>query len=159
MKIDERLAELGLDLPGEMRLPPGFRVPFAWVRVHGSRAYVSGHGAVTYDGSPAGPFGRVPDEVPLDAAQESARLATLALLGDLKRELGSLDRVTGFLTVSGFVNAEPGFAETTRVMNACSELLLELYGPEAGAHARTAIGVSALPLNLPVIISAEVAID
>lgn len=64
-----------------------------------------------------------------------------------------------WLTVSGHVNAEPGYAQTTAVINPVSELLLDLYGPEAGAHARTAIGVAALPLNLPVVISAEIETD
>jgi hypothetical protein len=56
----------------------------------------------------------------------------------------------------GNINADPGYPQTTLVANAASELLLDLYGPEAGAHARTAIGMAALPLNLPVILAAEV---
>jgi hypothetical protein len=63
-----------------------------------------------------------------------------------------------WLVVNGLVNAEPGYPQTTAVMNPVSELILDLYGPEAGAHARTAIGVAALPMNLPVIISAELEI-
>jgi len=58
--------------------------------------------------------------------------------------------------INGFVNAEPGYPQTTAVLNPCSELILELYGADAGKHARTAIGVAALPLNLPVVIAAEV---
>jgi hypothetical protein len=60
--------------------------------------------------------------------------------------------------VSGYVNAEPGYPQTTAVMNPASELIVDLYGTERGTHARTAIGVAALPLNLPVVIAAEVAI-
>ncbi len=56
------------------------------------------------------------------------------------------------------VNVAPGFTQTTGVVNGCEDLLLELYGPEAGGHARTAIGVAQLPLNLPVVIAAEVAV-
>jgi enamine deaminase RidA (YjgF/YER057c/UK114 family) len=92
----------------------------------------------------------------LEAAQHSAVLAVLAILASLKTALGDLDRVGAWLTVSGYVNAEPGYRQTTAVMNPCSELILDLYGAEAGAHARSAIGVAALPLGLPVVVSAEV---
>ena len=147
---------MGLRLPDAMKLPPGVKIPFAWVRVRGNRAFVSGHGALQPDGSPAGPFGKVPAEVSLEEAQESARLATLSILSSLKAELGDLDRVAAWLMVNGFVNAEPGFPHTTAVMNPLSDLIVDLYGPEVGAHARTAIGVATVPLNLPVVIAAEV---
>jgi enamine deaminase RidA (YjgF/YER057c/UK114 family) len=156
MAIEQRLSELGITLPGELQLPPGLVIPFEWVRVRGNRAWVSGHGALGMDGTPAGPFGRVPSEVSLEDAQESARLATLAILLSLKTALGDLDRVAAWLMVQGFVNADPGYPQTTLVMNPCSELILALYGPDAGSHARTAIGVSTVPMNLPVIIAAEV---
>ncbi|TJZ44470.1 RidA family protein [Streptomyces piniterrae] len=156
MPAEARLAELGLTLPAELQRPPGLELPFAWVRVRRDRAFVAGHGALTPDGKPAGPFGKVPGEVPLEAAQESARLATLAVLASLRRALGSLDAVTAWLTVTGFVNAEPGYPQTTLVMNACSDLILDVHGPQAGGHARTAVGVTALPLDLPVIIATEV---
>jgi enamine deaminase RidA (YjgF/YER057c/UK114 family) len=99
----------------------------------------------------------VPSEVTLEEAQHSAHLATLAVLASLKAALGDLDRVTGWLTVNGYVNAEPG-PHTTTVINPFSELIIELYGTDAENHARTAIGVATLPLNLPVVISAEVEI-
>ena len=159
MKIEARLEELGALLPTDMVLPPGVEIPFRWVRARGTRALVSGHGALTPDGRPAGPFGKVPSEVSLEDAQESAHLATLAMLLSLRRELGDLDRITSWLVVNGLINADPGYAQTTAVLNPCSELLLAAYGPEIGAHARTAVGVAALPLNLPVILSAEVEIS
>lgn len=158
MPADDRLRELGLTLPDAMKLPSGVSIPFQWVRTRGDRAYISGHGALSANGSPAGPFGKVPSEVPLEAAQDSARLATLAIFASLKRELGSLDRVTAWLTVQGYVNADARYAETTAVVNPFSELVVRVYGPDIGAHARTAIGVEALPLNLPVVIAAQVAI-
>jgi enamine deaminase RidA (YjgF/YER057c/UK114 family) len=156
--VEERLHDMGIALPAEMKLPPGVEVPFSWVRVRGTRAYVSGHGALDDDGSPVGPYGRVPSEVPLEEAQESARRATLAILASLEAALGDLDDVTAWLLVNGFVNADPGYPQTTLVMNPCSDLLLDLYGLERGRHARTAIGVASVPLNLPVVISAEVEI-
>lgn len=158
MSAERSLAQSGLTLPPAVQAPPGLELPFAWVRVHGNRAYGSGHGALGPDGAPVGPYGRVPSQVTLESAQESARLATLSLLGDLRRALGSLDRITAWLSISGFVNAEPGFPGTTRVLNPCSELVLSLFGPDVGRHARTAIGATALPLDLPVIIAAEVEI-
>jgi enamine deaminase RidA (YjgF/YER057c/UK114 family) len=156
--VEDRLRDMGISLPSEMKLPPGVEVPFSWVRVRGTRAYVSGHGALADDGSPAGPFGKVPSEVPLEAAQLSAREATLAILASLEGALGDLDDVTAWLVVNGFVNADPGYPQTTAVLNPCSDLLLDLYGLDRGRHARTAIGVASVPLNLPVVISAEVEI-
>jgi len=153
--FERRVSELGLQLPPEPLLPPGVRIPFDWVRVVGERCVLSGHGALSADGAPAGPFGRVPSEVPLEAAQDSARLAVLAMMGALRVALGSLDRVSDWVSLSGFINADPGYGQTTAVLNPASDLLHEVFG-EHGRHARTAIGVAALPLNLPVIMSAEV---
>lgn len=155
-RIEQRLKELGLRLPGEATLPPGITIPFQWVRVRGNRAYVSGHGALAPDGSPLGPFGKVPSQVSLEDAQASSRAALLAILASLKRAVGELDKVAAWLMVYGNINADPGYAKTTLVANSASELLVDLYGPEAGAHARTAIGMAALPLDLPVILAAEV---
>jgi len=94
----------------------------------------------------------------LEQAQHAAELAVLALLGSLQRSLGDLDRVSAWLTLSGFVRVAPGFTETPAVLNSASDLLLDLYGPKAGAHARTAIGVAELPFGVPVVVAAEVEI-
>ena len=157
MTFEQRAAELGLQLPPGPLLPEGVRIPFDWVRVVGDRCVLSGHGALRADGAPAGPFGRVPSEVALEDAQQSARLAVLAMLGAVRATLGSLDRVSDWVSLTGFVNADPGYAQTTAVLNPASDLLLDVFG-EHGRHARTAIGVAALPLNLPVIMSAELLI-
>lgn len=93
----------------------------------------------------------------MEDAQGSARLAMLAMLAAVRGALGSLDRVRDWVFLSGFVNADPGYGQTTAVLNPASDLLLEVFG-EHGRHARTAIGVAALPLNLPVIMSAELLI-
>jgi len=157
-RVEQRIEELGLALPEAAKLPAGVTIPFEWVRVRGTRAFISGHGSLAIDGSPAGPFGRVPSEVSLEDAQASAQSAMLAMLGSLKRAIGDLDRVAAWLTISGHVNAEAGYSQTTLVVNPASELLIDLYGTDAGRHARTAIGVAALPLDLPVILAAEVEI-
>jgi hypothetical protein len=157
-QVEKRLLDMGLELPADLRVPAGLEIPFSWVRLHHDRGYVSGHGALSADGSPAGPFGTVPTDVPLEQAQESARLATLAMFASLRNHLGDLDRVEVWLIVNGHINAEPGYPHTTLVMNPCSELILAAFGPDVGAHARTAIGATTVPLNLPVVVSAEVAI-
>ena len=158
MQIEQRLRQLGLVLPEPTKVPPGVQIPFAWVRLHGDRAYVSGHGPLNRDGSPAPPFGRVGAEVSAEQGYAAARLASLSILSSLKHALGDLDRITAWLLVSGMVNVAPGFTQTTNVINGCSDLLLDVFGSEVGAHARTAIGMAQLPLNLPVVIAAEVAV-
>lgn len=96
-------------------------------------------------------------EVSLEEAQASARSVGLALVGSLQRAVGGLDLVQAWMVVNGFVNAGPGYDQTTAVLNPISDLLLDVF-EDRGRHARTAIGVAALPLNLPVIVSAEVLI-
>lgn len=155
---DQRIVELGLTLPDGPKLPPGVTIPFSWVRTYGDRVFVSGHGPLTEAGSPLGPFGRVPDEVSLEEAQASARATALALFAAVRRAIGSLDTVRAWLTVDGYVNASAGYAQTTVVLNPFSELVLDVFGAERGAHARTAIGVAALPLNLPIVVRAQLAI-
>ena len=157
MAAEARLAELGLVLPPAPTLPAHVRIPFEWARVAGDRVLLSGHGAVDAEGVACGPFGRVPSEVSLEDAQASARAVGLALVGSLRRAIDDLDRVQAWVVVNGFVNADAGYGRTTAVLNPLSDLLLDVFG-DRGRHARTAIGVSALPMNLPVIVSAEVLI-
>jgi enamine deaminase RidA (YjgF/YER057c/UK114 family) len=157
--IENRLAELGLVLPEPMRLPPGAVLPFPWVRVRGGRAFVSGHGPLLADGSLAGPLGKVGDQVTPEQAYDASRLTALAILSSLRRELGDLDRVTAWLRVFGMVNTAPGFTATPTVINGFSDLILELWGPDAGSHARSAVGMAELPFSIPVEIEAEVEID
>ncbi len=158
MRVEARLQQLELVLPQPMKTPPGMNLPFAWVRVRGNRAYISGHGPLHPDGSLAGPFGKVGAEVLPEQAYDSARLVALAILSSLKRELGDLDRVTAWLRVFGMVNAAPGFTQLPQVINGFTELILDLYGAEAGSHARSAVGMAELPLGIPVEIEAEVEI-
>jgi hypothetical protein len=152
--IEEKLGQLGLVLPPPVRTPPGVRLPFAFARV----TDISGHGPQAPDGSFAQPLGKVGAEVSQDEGYEAARLTALSILGTLKRELGDLDRVTAWLRVFGMVNSAPGFIGQPAVINGFSDLILELYGPEAGQHARSAVGLAELPFGIPVEIEAEVAI-
>ena len=156
MKIEEKLALLGLVLPPPVQAPPGVRLPFTPVRIVGDRAFVSGHGPQLPDGSMAGPFGKVGADVTVEEAYASARLTALSMLGSLQRALGDLDRVT-WARVFGMVASAPGFDRQPSVINGFSDLILDLYG-DAGAHARSAVGMAELPFGLPVEIEAEVAI-
>jgi len=152
--IQAKLHTLGLKIPEPLKVPPNVKTPSTWVRVRGDKAYISGHGPQNPDGSIAGPFGKVggAGKVSVEQGYESAKLAGLSILGSLKRELGTLDKVTAWLQVRVMVNAVDGFTQTTDVANGFSDLILSLYGSEVGMHARSAIGVQALPLGLPVII-------
>jgi enamine deaminase RidA (YjgF/YER057c/UK114 family) len=156
MEVEARLEELGLVLPEPLKAPPGLQLPFSWVRVRGNRAYVSGHGAQNPDGSLAGPFGKVGAEVSLEQGYEAARLTALSVLGNLKRTLGDLNRLSAWLRVFGMVNSAPGFNQQPNVINGFSDLIIEVYGSEVGDHARSAVGMAELPLGLPVEIEAEV---
>lgn len=158
MNVEARLESLGLILPAPLQLPPTARIPFAWGRAYGDRVFLSGHGPLNADGSILGPRGKVGADVSLEEACRATQAATLALLATLRRVVDDLDRVSAWLTVSGMVNVAPGFTTTTEVINPCSDLLLALFGPDVGAHARTAIGMAQLPLDLPVVLSAEVAV-
>lgn len=95
MNIENRLASMGLTLPNATTPPSGVDVPFEWARVHRDRIYISGHGPLKQDGIVAPPFGRrVGAEVTPAQAYEAARLATLAMLGSIRREVGDLDRIS-----------------------------------------------------------------
>ena len=141
------MRERGLVLPAPLQLPPGAVLPFPWVRVVGPRVFVSGHGPTREDGSLAAPLGKVGRDVTLEQAQQAARLTGLAILGSLQRALGDLDRIAAWCRVFGMVNAAPGFDREPAVINGFSELILEVFGAEVGAHARSAFGVAQLPMG------------
>jgi enamine deaminase RidA (YjgF/YER057c/UK114 family) len=155
-KIEQRLAELGLKLPAALQLPPGVTLPFPWVRIVGTRALISGHGPTNLEGALAPPFGKVGSDVSVEQAYTSARSTALAMLGSLKRELGDLDRIAAWLRILGMVNSAPGFNKQPAVINGFTDLVIEVFGPDKGAHARSAVGMAELPFNMPVEVEAEV---
>ena len=157
-KIEAKLEELGLTLPGQVIPPAGMRLPFAFVRITGNHAYISGHVAQAQDGSFAEPIGKLGKELTVEQGYEAAKLITLSMLGSLKRELGDLDRVTKWLKVLGMVNCTPEFNQTPQVINGFSDFIIELYGQEAGTHARSAVGMGSLPNNITVEVEAIVEI-
>ena len=143
MTIQDRLQELGIELT-EVFPPAGMYV--GAVRT-GSLVFVSGAGPIRPDGTFV--TGKVGRDVDLDAAKEAARLAGLQLLGVLRAELGSLDRVARVVKTLGMVNCAPGFNRTPAVIDGCSELLIEVFG-EAGRGARSAVGMAELPFDIAV---------
>ena len=158
-RVATKLVALGLVLPKAIQLPAGVVLPFRPVCVRGNRAYVSGHGPLNADGSLAPPFGKVGRDLSVEQGYRAARLTALAMLGSIERELGDLDRVRAWTRVFGMVNSATGFNQQPRVMNGFSELILELYGPDRGAHSRSAVGMAELPFDLPVEIEAEIEIE
>jgi enamine deaminase RidA (YjgF/YER057c/UK114 family) len=154
--IEDRLRSLGLILPPPTRPPQGVVLPFRFVRVVGQRALISGHGPQNPDGSFAAPFGKLGREVSVEQGYAAARLTALSILGSLKRALGDLDRIEVWSRVFGMVNSAPGFNQQPSVINGFSDLILELFGPERGAHARSAVGMAELPFNIPVEIEGEI---
>ncbi len=156
--IEARLDALGLTLPAPIKLPPGVALSFPWVRLHGDRAFLSGHGALNEDGSIARPLGKVGVDLTLEQGYHAARLTGLAMLASIKAALGDLDRVAAWLRVFGMVNAGGSFNDFPLVINGFTDLIVELYGAERGRHARSAVGMAGLPFGLPVEIEAEIAI-
>ena len=150
-RIEDRLAELGLTLPAPLTAPPGVRLPFELVRIHGDLAYISGHGP--FDGDRQLFKGSVGGEVSVEQGYEAARATGLSILASLQRELGELDRVTGWIKALGFVKCAEGFDVTPAAINGFSDLILALWG-DAGRHARSAIGAGELPFGMPVEVEA-----
>ncbi|MBZ5589812.1 MAG: RidA family protein [Acidobacteriia bacterium] len=155
-EIESKLTAMGLVLPPPLTPPPGVVLPFAFVRIVGARALISGHGPQEPDGSLARPLGKVGADLSVEQGYRAARLTALSILGSLKRAIGDLDRVRAWTRVFGMVNSAPGFNMQPSVINGFSDLILELYGPERGAHSRSAVGLAALPFDIPVEIEGEV---
>jgi enamine deaminase RidA (YjgF/YER057c/UK114 family) len=165
---EDRLRDLGITLPGMYSAIGTYRA----AKREGNLVYVSGHGPLDLDrlsGDPGEAIsfesglgaliqGKVGSDIALEDARAAARTVGLFLLAALRAELGSLDHVTSIVKVFGMVNAAPGFTDTPSVIDGCSNLLVEVFGDAIGSHARTAIGVAELPLNIPVEIEMVVAV-
>ena len=147
---EARLRELGLTLPGPATPVANY---VNAVRV-GNLLYLAGH-------SECGDkfmTGKVGQDVTVDSAYVSARRTALCLLSTLKAELGDLRKVRRVVKVFGMVNATPEFADHPRVINGCSDLLVQVFG-ERGRHARSAVGMASLPANIPVEIEMVVEVE
>ena len=150
MSPDEKLAELGLELP-HLATPVANYVPF---KRDGHIVYLSGQGPRQKDGTY--PTGKVGRDVTVEDAYEHARQTALGLLAAAKAAAGSLDTVE-ILKVFGMVNAVPDFADQPKVINGCSDLFVAVLG-ERGRHARSAVGLGSLPNNMTVEIEAVIRI-
>jgi enamine deaminase RidA (YjgF/YER057c/UK114 family) len=163
MGAEARLAELGIDLPG-MLPAVGNYLPLKRL---GTALYVSGHGPLaldrlgqghelqdgfiaTEDAIPVLIQGKVGGQVSLEQAVVAARFTALLMLAAVRAELGSLHQVTSIVKVFGMVNCAPGFNQTPAVIDGCSDLLVEVFGPAIGRHARSAVGMAELPGDIPV---------
>jgi enamine deaminase RidA (YjgF/YER057c/UK114 family) len=141
--IEERLAELGIELP-PAAAPVASYVP---VRTVGELAFVAGQ--VPIQEGRVLSTGRVGGDVSIEQAQEATKRCALQALAALRDALGSLDRVRGILRLDVFVAAAPGFTALPKVADGASDLLVELFG-DAGRHARVTVGVAELPLGASV---------
>jgi enamine deaminase RidA (YjgF/YER057c/UK114 family) len=151
MGVEEKLEHLGLALPA----PVESVFQYVPVAVHGRIAYVSGQ--LPRENGEVRITGKVGQGVNIEAAQRAARICILQGLSCLKAAIGNLDDVERILKVTGFVASAPGFVQQPRVLDAASNLLVELFG-ERGRHARSAIGVFELPRSAPVEIEMVVAV-
>lgn len=148
MTPETRLRELNLELPPAPK-PVGVYRPLV---VLGNTAYLSGHGPLRTDKTLI--TGRVGADLDLEAGYQAARQVGLAMLASLREGLGSLDRVARLVKTLGLVNCTPEFDQQPAVINGFSELMAELFGPEQGVGARSAVGAVALPGNMAVEVEA-----
>ncbi|HEY6757121.1 MAG TPA: RidA family protein [Nitrososphaera sp.] len=135
--IQEKLASLGISLP----IAPEPSGSYLAVVLSGNLAFVAGQ--IPIEGKQVKFRGKVDS---IEVGQEAARLCTINALAQLKSSLGSLDRIKRVIKVTGFVNCDPSFVDHSKVINGASDLLVNIFG-EKGKHARSAVGVSSLPLN------------
>ncbi|MFT6534206.1 MAG: enamine deaminase RidA (YjgF/YER057c/UK114 family) [Alpinimonas sp.] len=144
--IDLRLSELGIDLP-DLVAPVAAYVPAV---VQGDLVFTAGQLPMVSGALPAtGKVGDGQGLVPAADAKEYARISALNALAAVKSVIGSLDRITSIVKVTGFVASHPDFTGQPGVINGASEVLGQIFG-DIGAHARSAVGVSVLPLDAPV---------
>jgi enamine deaminase RidA (YjgF/YER057c/UK114 family) len=146
---EERLAELGITLPA----PPAPAAAYVSTVTTGTHIYVSGQVPMV-DGKLSA-TGRLGDELDVGQGAEVARVCAINVMAQLKGALGDLSRVARVVKLVGFVASAPGFGDQPEVVNGASELFVEVFG-DAGRHARSAVGVAALPRNVPVEVEAIV---
>jgi enamine deaminase RidA (YjgF/YER057c/UK114 family) len=150
--LEQRLRDLNIELPN-VAAPAAKFVPCVQT---GNTLFVSGqisswNGELRY----AGKVGR---EVSIEDARQAARLCALNILAQVRAHLGSLDRVSRMVMVQGFVNADPGFTDHPAVINAASDVFLDVFG-EPGRHARFALGAGSLPFNAACEVAAVVEVS
>jgi enamine deaminase RidA (YjgF/YER057c/UK114 family) len=156
---EERLQALGLELPSPVKVPDGLHLPFTFVNVRGDRAVFSGHPKQGPDGAIVGPYGVLGADLTTQEGYSAARGVALSVLANLKAEISELSHVKGWVRVFGMVTSAPGYSEQHLVVNGFSDLVKDVFGPDVGRHARSAIGVAGLPLGFALEVEGEVLIE
>lgn len=146
MSFEQVLADKGITLPNAPA-PAANYVPFAR---SGNLIFVSGQISANEDGLIIGKLG---ENMEVEAGAEAARRCGLALIAQLRTATGSLDKVKRVVKLTGFVNSTPDFTDQPKVINGCSDLMVEVFG-DAGRHARAAVSAPSLPLGVAVEIEA-----
>jgi enamine deaminase RidA (YjgF/YER057c/UK114 family) len=152
MKTETKLKKMGLELPPAARPMANYVTA---VRT-GNLVFLSGHGPVKEDGTLI--TGKVGLDLSLQEGYEAARRVAVVLLGSLKAEIGDLDKVRRVVKLLGMVNCQPDFVDHPKVINGASDLLVEIFG-DRGTHARSAVGMSSLPMDICVEIEMVVELE
>lgn len=146
-RIEDRLAELGIELPAPLVLPSANRTSAVLVD---RTLYVSGHGAALLEDESVARRGKVDLDISEADAMQTARALAIKMIATVKHHVGDLDRVERVVKIVGMINAHPDFERQNRVLNGASDLFFEVFGPEIGCHARSSIGVDGLVDRQPV---------
>ena len=144
---EARLDALGIALPAPMK-PVATYVPFV---ISGNMLFVSGQVSATAEGRI---LGRLGENMELSAGQQAARVCGINLIAQAKAAVGDLSRIKRVVKLGGFVNAAPSFVDIPQVVNGCSDLMVDVFGPEVGPHARSAVACPTLPLGVAVEVDA-----
>jgi enamine deaminase RidA (YjgF/YER057c/UK114 family) len=153
MSFERRLRDLGIELPAAPE-PPGNYVA---TYVHGEVAETAGH--LPFANGGIAVRGRLGAEIDVSAGAAAARVATLNALASLRAAVGSLDRVRRVVRLRGYVSSTPDFADHHLVTNGASDLILSVFGDEAGGHVRSSVGITSLPFHAPVEIELGLLLD
>ena len=148
MSASDRLKAAGVTLP-DARPPVANYVPFV---ITGNLLFISGQVSITPDGLIKGRLG---EDMTLEQGQQAARACAINLIAQMKAALGDLDRVTRFVKLGAFVNAAADFTDLPKVVNGCSDLMVEIFG-DKGRHARAAVACPVLPMGAAVEVDAVV---
>ena len=149
--LESKLAAMGHALPAPFQFPNPNRTGCVVV---GSIIFVSGHGRDLM-GPGVKAKGKVGKDLTVEEGYAAARAVALSMLASLRQELGDIDRVRRVIRLFGMVNAAPGFDRMPQVIDGASDFFYELFGPEFGKHARSAVGMFELPHGIPVEINGE----
>lgn len=152
MKAEEKLKEIGLELPPAVQPVANYVTA---VRT-GNLVFLSGQGPLREDGTLI--TGKIGSDLTQEEGYDAARRVGLGLLASLKTEIGDLDKVRRVVKLLGMVNCMPDFVDQPKVINGASDLLVDVFG-DKGKHARSAVGMNALPMNIAVEIEMIVEVE